>query len=284
MSSVGIGAAVSLVTSTTDSAKAAVDPATVTLTLLLPDGTEAGPYTLEAGQVVRESVGRFSYRYVPEQAGQHIARWETTIPTAVDEESFDVEPRWGEAGMVSLVDVKDHLKKRVTDTDQDAKLQGFIRAATSLIEDRMGHMIPVTVTEDVYSRGDVIVLRERPVIEVVSVHRYPGAVVLDAHDVTTQTRGWKLTSVEGVVETSGRFPGDMRVVYRAGRQPIPHRYRLACLELTAHLWRTSQLNQEGGRPAAQGDTQIPAAGFALPYSVRQLLGLDKSGQDMPVVG
>jgi hypothetical protein len=284
MSSVGVGTAVSLVTTATDTAGAAVDPVTVELFILLPDGTEAGPFTWEAGQVVKEAVGRFSYRYLTTQPGQHIARWETAIPTAVDEEPFDVEPRWREAGIVSLADVKSHLKKRVTDTADDAKLQEFIGAATDLIEDRMGRVVPVTITEDVFSRGDTIVLRERPVIEIVSVTRYPGGTLLPAHDVTTLTRGWRLTSAEGVLETSGRFPGDMRIVYRAGRQPVPRRFRMAGKELTAHLWRTSQLNQEGGRPQAQGDTQVPASSYALPYNVRQLLGLDRQSRDMPVVG
>lgn len=286
MSSVGVGSAVSLVTATTDAAGAAVDPLTVALRILLPDGTEAGPFTWEDGQVAREALGRFSYRYVTTQAGQHISRWETTVPTAVDEEPFDVEGRWSEAGMVSLADVKHHMKKRVTDTADDLKLQGFILAATDLIEDRMGHMMPVTITEDVFSRGTQIVLEHRPVIEIVSVDRYPGAVPVPAHDTPTMVRGWKMTSAEGVLETSGRFPGHMRIVYRAGRQPLPARFRLACLELVGHLWRVSQLNQDGGRPPLQGDASVPAASssFALPYTVRQLLGLDKASRDMPTIG
>ncbi len=208
------------------------------------------------------------------------------MPTAVDEEPFDVEPRWEEAGMISLADLKHHLKKRVSDTGDDLKLQGFIMAATSLIEDRVGHVMPVTVVEDAYSRGDTIVLARRPVIEVVSVERYPGLTALPAHDMTALTRGWKLTSKEGVLETSGRFPGHVRITYRAGRQPLPPRFRLAGLELSAHLWRTSQLNQDGGRPPLQGDASVPsgAAAFALPYTVRQLLGLDKAPRDMPTIG
>lgn len=286
MSSVGVGSAVSLVTATTDAGGAAVDPLTVTLRILLPDGTEAGPFTWDAGQVVREALGRFSYRYVTAQAGQHISRWETSVPTAVDEEPFDVEDRWSEAGMVSLADVKHHMKKRITDTADDLKLQGFILAATDLIEDRMGHMMPVTITEDVFSRGTRIVLDHRPVIEIISVERYPGATPVPAHDTPTMVRGWKLVSKEGVLETSGRFPGPMRIVYRAGRQPLPARFRLACLELVSHLWRVSQLNQDGGRPPLQGDASVPAAStsFALPYTVRQLLGLDKASRDMPTIG
>lgn len=286
MSSYGVGTLARISIEIRDVNGQLTDPTALSLDIRLPDGTTVGPYTDETTPTVaKDGTGLYHLDYPTVQPGPHIAHWDSTSPTATDEQQFDVEAQWSEVGIISLQDAKLHLKKRVTDTADDEKLLGMILSATDLIEDRVGHVVPKLITEDVHSRGHIIVLKERPVVQVVGVTRLSTMGALVEHDPVIGVNGWKLTSPEGILESYHRFPGDIRLVYRVGRVPTPHRYRLACKELVAHLWRTTQLNADGGRPPLQGEIQVsPSSSFALPYNVRQLLGLDKSTRDMPTIG
>jgi hypothetical protein len=81
--------------------------------------------------------------------------------------------------------------------------------------------------------------------------------------------------------------GYFRISYIAGRQLIPDNYILAAKELTGHLWRSSQHNASTstGRPALGSDQTVTGqTSYALPYAVRQLLGLDKRPQRGVFVG
>lgn len=286
MSSYGIGSVVRLTTSARGSDGELTDPDAITLTLRLPDGTTTGPY--DSGTtpaVVRDGLGLYHLDFPTTLTGQHVARWATTLPTAADEEPFNVEGIWGETGIISLDDAKKHLKKSLTSSDDDVKLTGMILGATDMIEERIGHVLVKECTSVVCAANGQIVLPERPVLEVVSVHAVPGLAELTAEDLDGGGSGW-FCSAEGVLETSASlFSGRYRVLYRVGRQPVQAKIRLACKELVAHMWRTSQLNAEGGRPQMQADPQVaPSSSFALPYNVRQLLGLDKAQRDIPAVG
>lgn len=284
MSSYGVGSTVRITTTIRNDAGALTDPAAISLTVLFPDGETSPPYGLLTDPpVVRESLGVYYLDLETDLAGPYIARWAVTGPDTTEEQPFDVEPVWGESGIISLAEAKHHLKKRVSDTADDEKLQGFILAATDIIEDRMGHVLPVTVTEVVRPFRNTVVLRERPVVRVVTVQHGSSLAELPAEDRDTVTSGWQC-STEGVLESSALLPDTLRVTYVAGRVPVPFRIRLACKELTAHLWRTSQLNSDGGRPQPQGESQVRPSDFALPYNVRQLLGLNKAQRDMPAIG
>lgn len=275
----GTFATIRLTTIINNDAGALIDPATVAVEVLLPGGLAAGPFT-----GVRESLGVYYYDYQPTAAGLHIARWTTTSPVGVDEESFDVQPAYG-APWISLADFKDHLKRSGIATNDDEKLRGILASGCQMITDRMGEISPVTVIHDADLRGDTIVLPKRPVISITSVQRLPGLAAIPQADRATGVSGWSLASSEGVLVHTGGWFGPVRVIYRAGRNPIPANFRLAGLELGAHLWRTSQLNSGGGRPSVSTDEVIvPGSSWAMPYSVRQLLGLDKRPQDEILVG
>jgi uncharacterized phiE125 gp8 family phage protein len=187
-----------------------------------------------------------------------------------------------DGAFVSLADVKAHLKK--TTSGDDEKLRSFISAACQAITDRMGQVSPLTVVADIRPHRCQVVLPTRPVISVTSVVQLPGLAVIPPADAGADTDGWMLESAEGVVSVTG-WSDRVRVTYRAGRSPLPANFRLAALELVAHLWRTSQLNSGGGRPPVGVDeTIVPGVSYALPYNVRQLLGLDKRPRDEILVG
>lgn len=270
MTTYGIGTLARISIAVRDAVGAAVDPVSITLTIRLPDGTLAGPFdSSSTPAVIQDGPGLFHLDHLTDQVGSHVAHWDAISPTVTDDQPFEVEPLWA-VGITSLEEAKNHLKKRITSTEDDEKLLGFIMAATSMIEDRMGHVLPVTLVETVKIFRGKAVLHDRPVIEVISVGSLADA-------------DWDC-SPEGVLELNTTASSAL-VMYRAGRQPIPHRFRLASKELVAHLWRTSQTNQDGGRPQLQGEIQVDtSSAFALPYNVRQLLGLNKAQRDMPAIG
>lgn len=258
----------------TDENDVPANAGSVSVTITLPDGTAT-----TVGPVAPTTTGVYDYDYPSVQAGRHLVRWVATgVNAAAFADTFDVVPADGGA-FISLADARSHLKK--TATGDDEKLRGFITAACHMIEDRIGHVAPVTASFD--GCGRTIVL-ERPVIAVLSVVQMPGGDVVSEADPLTGVHGWTLDAGAGVL-TLSRSYGRLRALVRLGRNPIPGHVRLAGLELIAHLWRTSQHNTSGGRPSLGVDeTVVPGVTYALPYNVRQLLGLDKRPREEILVG
>src|SRR2546430_16633512 len=59
----------------------------------------------------------------------------------------------------------------------DTELQGFIDAATPIVEDMVGHVIQVTITGEIHDGGDTsIVLRHKPVLSVTTLTEIIGFV------------------------------------------------------------------------------------------------------------
>lgn len=252
----------------------------VTLAITLPDGT-----TTEVGSITPTSAGVYDYDYATVQAGRHQVRWVATGANAsAFTDAFDVIPP-DTGDFISLADAKEHLQK--TTTADDEQLRFFVSTACQMITDRMGQVSPATVVHDVTQRGDTIVLPKRPVIAVVSVQRLPDGDLVAPVDEAAGTAGWYLDGSEGVLRHTGRFAGRIRITYRAGRNPLPPNFRMAALELVAHLWRGSQHNQAGGRPAL-GETDAISASvraYSMPYRVMELLGLKKDQErDEVLVG
>lgn len=174
---------------------------------------------------------------------------------------------------ITATELKNHLNKTSATPDDEFEL--FIETSCEMIRDRMGQVSPVTAVEALNTRRDVLILEHTPVISIDTIT--DSRTGLEIPPYSTNVRGWLLDGREGVLRHSHRFPGAMTIEYTAGRVPTPPNYKLAALELGAHLWRSSQQNSAGGRPpVGGGDGQVvQGTSWALPYSVRQLLGLDK---------
>lgn len=190
----------------------------------------------------------------------------TTYPTAI----------------VSLADVKFHLNK--TDNDDDTELQYFIDAATPIVENIAGPVIPTSRTE--YFSGGVsqIVVNWLPIVSVTSIVETYGQTNYTLNEISLGSSntafGFTVDYTTGKIvrrayNAEALFPlgsNNVKVVYLAGRTSIPGNIRLATLMLIQHLWSTSQLNRQGGRPTLGGDDSFTAgAGFAVPNRVRELL-------------
>lgn len=178
------------------------------------------------------------------------------------------------ADFVTVDEVKIHLDK--TGSADDAELAGFVSAACASIRERIGEVAPVTAVVEACSRTDRVVLEHRPVISITKVERLPGLDLVPEGDRGAGADGWLMPDpAAAILEHTSRFPGDVRVTYTAGLDPVPGNVRLAGLEMAAHLWRASQLNSGGGRPAIADNEQplVPGVAYALPIRVRELLCL-----------
>lgn len=189
---------------------------------------------------------------------------------------------------ITVEDAKKHLVK--TDDADDAELEGFVSAACSMIVDRIGQVSAVEAVDEADHRGfrrlRAIVLEDHPVVSVTAVQVVGGETV-PAADPDNHVDGWVLDGGAGVLRHTGLWPrGIIRVTYTAGRVPLPGNVRLAALELTSHMWRSMKLNATGGRPALSGMDEVvmPGAAYALPFRVRELLGLGAQPTAEPLVG
>lgn len=177
---------------------------------------------------------------------------------------------------ITVSQLRDKLNRTSTTSDEELLL--YVQTSCEMIRDRMGEVASVDATETFYpkQRRDVpVILTHTPVIEITRVFdQYTG---LDIPAYAEPVEGWQLESVEGIVRHSLYWPPyGVGFEYRAGREPIPANFTMAALDLAAHLWKGSQQNNQGGRPqVSQDGVIVPGSSWALPYSVRQTLGLDK---------
>lgn len=193
---------------------------------------------------------------------------------------------------VTLAEAKTHLN--ITSTVNDGELQGFIDAATEVIETYVGTVATGTTQTDTfvtdstnlwpyhygtwprYTYGTrTIDLRHGPVQAVtsVSVSSMDGA-----NAVTMDASSYRLDPVLGTVTVidGSAFGPLVTVTYTAGRATVPATVRLAALILIQHLWETQRAGSElPSAPSPDFDeTANPGfsnSGFIIPNRVHELL-------------
>lgn len=243
------------------------NPSTITLTILLPDGTSAGPFT-----PVNDGTGLYHYDYTPDQSGRHITRWVTTGPVGADEETFDVAAQWAESGVVSLAEAKAQLN--ITSTTDDEEIAGFVRSVTEVCERYAGALARTTHVEK-HDGGYRIALRHIPVLSLTS------AVAIRTSGTDQTVADLDVDGPTGVVERldGGYMYGPLRITYTAGRTAIPPRVRQAALIILQHLWETQRGQQGGVSFGGSGEVYDPRWGFSIPRRALELLG-----EQMPGIG
>jgi hypothetical protein len=237
-----------------------ISPATIALTVRLPDGTTDGPFTPAS-----DGTGLYHYDYTPTTAGQHIARWVTTAPAGADEEPFDVAAEWAEAGVISLRDAKKQLNIDPASTDDDEEIAGFLRSVTEVCERYVGALGRTSYTEK-HQGGYMIALNRAPVLSLTSV------VAVRTGGLGQSVADLDLDEPTGIVQRKDgcRMCGPLRVTYVAGRTSVPPNVRQAALIILQHLWET----QRGDVAPRFGieETWDPRLGYAIPRRALELLG------------
>lgn len=153
---------------------------------------------------------------------------------------------------VTVAEVKAELN--TTSTADDTELQGFIDAATSVVENITGPVASTAYTERHDGGQPAIVLTRYPVITVDSITEYDTqgtGTTLNQEPLGTATYtddGYRVDLPVGVLtRTAGgivtRFaPGTANVVvsYHAGQSTVPAAVRMAALEFIRRWWTSSQ--------------------------------------------
>jgi hypothetical protein len=193
--------------------------------------------------------------------------------------------------IVSLADAEAELNMTATPSDGGTKLQGFIDAASVVIEDIVGPVIGRTTTE-IHDGGDVsIFLWHAPVISIASIVETIGFTnyTLTAQPVGSPTDNYGYTLDDARVgritrRSAGSTPvtfyantGNVSITYSYGRTSLAiadgfdgPNIRLATLKLIRHMWAQEQGNRPAfGEPAAEPMSKTPS-GFIVPNAVKEL--------------
>lgn len=261
MTTYAFGAAVRL-TQEVRASGALINPASITLMLLLPDGTTDGPIT-----PTNDGVGLYHHDFTAMQAGRYIARWVSAVPAGADEESFDVAAMWAEAGIVSLKAAKKQVNLSEEDTSEDEELAGIIRSVTEPIERIKGSIVRREVVEK-HAGGYGIALNRPPVLRLISV------VAIQSGGTDQDVDALDLDGPTGIVQRrdGGYMPGPLRATYLAGRPDVQPHIGQAALLIIQHMWETQRGSMGSVRRGSSDEVYDPRFGFSIPRRAQELLG------------
>jgi len=210
------------------------------------------------------------------------------------------------ASIVTLSDVKAHLRYPTANTADDVAIQGFINAAGDVIEAECGIVIAKLYDETYDGGGTSIWLRHLPVISVENLEEGWGftnyeltqvppnsvpATSMFAYSIDQALTG-KLSrrSAGNTVIPFVSGSSNIHCTYTAGRTIVPGAIRLATLELVAHWWQGSQQRSMGSGGSGTYDATNVDYSRALnatplnqgvPYRIIELL---KPFRRAPVIG
>lgn len=214
------------------------------------------------------------------------------------------------SGIVSVTELKTHLRypNPGDPTVDDDGLEGFIYAATEIIENECGKVVQRNVIEYHDGGQSSLYLRQTPVISVVEIIENWGfynwelaeqpsttvpATNLFAYSLDNPSQGRVTRRSTGNIAVpfmamGGNFPNNIRVTYLAGRLVVPFAVRLATLELCAYWWQHSQQRQyaAGGSMAGNFNNMVPDQGTTafnagVPYRILEIL---KPHRRTPIIG
>jgi uncharacterized phiE125 gp8 family phage protein len=245
------------------------DGATANVVLTLPGVTGTTPLTVGAVN------GQWEIQVTPTAPGVITAVWtvgaSTVTTTEVVAQRYD---------LVTLADVRAVLRQRATDTQDDVMIENLIDAATGLIEDVTGILLPQTFTETYDGGVPGIYLMNGPVIEVLSVSEVIGTSVYTlAPYVPTSSNAWSYyfeprtatlerRTVGGSTTCFAPGGSNVTVTYRAGVVDVPAAVRHAAKLLVKHLYDQT-LPPTGQR--ARAEAEVDPLGFAIPGMVLEML-------------
>jgi len=268
-----VGDVLPFATTVKDSAGVLANAGTMTLTVTVTgnDGATAqitgSPFT-----VTPTSTGLYDRDVTSTQAGLYVGSWVSTGVNAGtwSPDLFDVRPldaKW----LVSLARAKKHLNE--TSTTHDDELEGWIEAATHIVESHpvygIGPVLSRVVVEDHDGGCGVVYLNQTPVISLTSVVPVrTGGAAVNVADLDVNTTTGKLQYLTGVAFPSGPY----RFTYRAGYVVPPANVTGGALIIIKGLWETQRGPGLQSTLQAGGDVaELPGMGL---YMWRAKLLLD----------
>lgn len=207
--------------------------------------------------------------FVPTMPGRWLVSWISSSPGGAYTDIVDVWPADPQF-IISLDDAKNALAitAPMTPANQD-DLRLYVAAATPIIEDIVGAVVPRTVTQIADGNQWAISLWEKPVTIVRVLEGGLASEILPGDYVVDYNAG--IISAGRVYAPRRFMPGfnSVSIQYTVGQQVIPPNIRLATRELVRHMW---QLGHQSNRNASQpqmADAWTPS-GFAVPRRVIEL--------------
>ena len=233
---------------------------TVVVTIALPDGTVATP------AVTNPSPGVYTISYSAVQVGRHSVQWLATgVNRSAFTDVFDVRSAVS-IQLFSLADARSIL--HLTKTINDEELRGWIDSVTSVVERKVGPVVPRSISEHIYARHGII-LSYPPIISVESITpTYTGGWVVAVNQVDVDSETGIVSRLD-----RGQFWGDWyTVTYTAGRRIVPAAISEAGRIILKNLWALERAQTR--QPSQGGDDQAPQTGQVetmIPYRAQTLL-------------
>ncbi len=285
------GVAVNLTTATTVTmvmrSQSGITPKVSALATVVTPATGAVSYTWTAQDT--NLAGRYDVEWLVAWNNGSIQRFPIQGYQSVSIEEDLSTP--GGARLISLEEIRDHLRIASGDRQFDARLLRLLDAMTPTIEAITGPILQRIYQEETYDGGGwFITVRHRPIVEVHSVVEYRGPIpyVLTqvptpdlgqiysymwepAGRITRRTVGGGMTSFPGGADT-------VFVTYTAGQATVPGNVREGVLRMMDLHFQRQELG--GGRAFGGGNSGVslddelpkgPPVGFFVPGVVRELL-------------
>lgn len=250
---------------------------TVTLTVTAPDATVTTP-AVTTGAVCTATVPAL-------QAGTYLLVWSTT-GAVVDVQQDQVTVDKPGLDLVSLGDLRDDLNISSASTAMNAKLRRYLKAATYLVENITGPILPATRTDVFDGDNTFLVLPFRWVQSITDLHETRG---ITNYVLTEQPLGqsvnafgytWDRTinkvvrrSYGGAIATFAPGTNTVSITYVLGMATIPDDIQTATIELVRHWWQFGQQPFKGpfsSQPVDDGGV-ASVVGYAVPNRVLELL-------------
>lgn len=266
----------------------ATDPSTVTLAVTDPSGNVT-TYTYAASQVTKSSTGVYYRNVTVDEDGVWEFNWTATGAVAdAASGTFTVWPATvDDIDVLDLIEAKDALDIDQEDTDRDAKLRGWITAVSALLDENCGPIRTRVETNTAWTSHPLSVGFVGPIHSVGTLNSYEGDVATLLAESTTN--GYRLTprvtgtgNYTGTITRVGGVWGD-RVVLNGtfGRYPstevVHPRFKQAAVLIMKNLFRSEDISVGNVDGFDVPYSTFPAS-FAIPNSVRDLLGDDWNGQ------
>ncbi len=259
----------------TDSSGTPANATTVTLTIVLPDGGTAGPFT------VTGTAGSYSYPYATSAAsglsGRYLGKWVAIGANAsAREQAFDVA---GGTPILTVEEMRTHIATLAPvglPSIDDSELQIFIDSAIPVVENRAGILTPRTIVSEAHDAGSPILLTDfTPILSVQSITERVGTTTrtltlqpvgasvdsygysIDDPRVGRITRRGTGSSALPFGMAAGRGPASfdsVLVSYTVGVNVTRANVQFAVKELVRYMWR-----QVKGGTGSYQDAQLPAA-------------------------
>ncbi len=277
-----VGSPTRLPANMTDNTNTLVDPTTVTVVIIGPDGNAVAGSPFAA---VKDAVGKYHYDYTAALVGIYQFYFVGAGTNAMirPPDIFTVSALTTDA-LISLSDAKEHLNKAATSINptpvDDSELLGFIRTASHIINHMAGYTLSATFADfTTPSWGTVsgispmsgyipIMTTRTPVLSVTSVQpQFYQAAAVDVSQVVANGDA-------GIIylPLSSLFLGPCVITYKAGRTSIPTSLQTACRIIVQSLWET-QRGPTGNPSFGPADdlVAVPGMGISIPEHAMEIL-------------